>query len=250
MEKRRQALVDLINQLGEVSMAQLRGLFPTVSEVTLRKDLRALDEDNKIVRIHGGAKSIQDIIQNGSNFSMRSALHQEEKLIIAQKAAPLVHPGCSIYISAGSTCAEFARQLPDMASYVFTDGLAAAQAIPFCPERHVEVFGGWLNQNLMRVIGPSVVSSIEKLHFDYAILGAAGFHPDYGIPQTTSIVAATANAAIAHADKVIVLMDSSKVNFVHSPWNISLSAIDVIVSDGQLPQEIRTLIEKQGVTVL
>lgn len=250
MEKRRQALVDLVNQLGEVSMTQLRGLFPTVSEVTLRKDLRALDEENKIVRIHGGAKSIQDIIQNGSNFSMRSALHQEEKLAIAQKAAHLVRPGCSIYISAGSTCAELARLLPDMASYVFTDGLAAAQAIPFCTERHVEVFGGWLNQNLMRVIGPSVVSAIEKLHFDYAVLGAAGFHPDYGIPQTTSIVSTTANAAIAHADKVIILMDSSKINYVHSPWNIPFSAIDTIVTDAQFPPEMRQLLEQQGITVL
>lgn len=250
MEKRRQALVDLINQLGEVSMTQLRGLFPTVSEVTLRKDLRVLDEGNKIVRIHGGAKSIQDIIQNGSNFTMRTSLHQEEKFIIAQKAAPLVHPGCSIYISAGSTCAEFARQLPDMASYIFTDGLIVAREIPFCPERYVEVFGGRLNQNLMRVIGPSVVSSIEKLHFDYAVLGAAGFHPDYGIPQTTSIISAIANAAISRADKVIILMDSSKINYIHSPWNIPLQSVDVIVTDDHLPQQIRELMESQGVTVL
>ena len=79
MENRRQAIVDLVNQLGEVNIRDLKNLFPKVSEVTLRKDLRCLDEDKKLVRIHGGAKSIQDIAGYGSNFAMRKSLQQEEK---------------------------------------------------------------------------------------------------------------------------------------------------------------------------
>ncbi len=250
MKKRRQALVDLINHLGEVNMAQLHDMFPTVSEVTLRKDLRALDEERKIVRIHGGAKSIQDIIDNNCNFALQAALHVEEKYLIAQKAVKLLQPGCSVYISSGTSCLEFARQLPSMPSYIFTSGLAVAQEIPICPERHIEMFGGRVNQNLKRVIGASVVSAIESLHFDYAILGAAGFHPDYGIPQPTSSTCAIANAAMASADKVVILMDSSKINYVRSPWNMPLSNIDIIVSDGHLPDDIRSLMESQGVTVL
>ena len=83
MENRRQASVDLVNQLGEVNMRDLKNLFPKVSEVTLRKDLRCLDEAKKLVRIHGGAKSIQDIAGYGSNFAMRKSLQQEEKSLIA-----------------------------------------------------------------------------------------------------------------------------------------------------------------------
>lgn len=69
MEKRRQAIVDLVEQMGEVSIKDLRELFPTVSEVTLRKDLRSLDEEKKLVRVHGGAKSILDIAGIGTSFS-------------------------------------------------------------------------------------------------------------------------------------------------------------------------------------
>lgn len=250
MEKRRQALVDMINQLGEVSMTQLRGVFPDVSEVTLRKDLKFLDGEKKIVRIHGGAKSIQGILQDTSNFVMRSSLHREEKQQIARKAASLIQPGCALYISSGTTCMEFARQLPESASYVFTDGVVVAQEIPFCPGRHVEMLGGRLNSNLMRTLGTSVVNTISKLRFNYAILGAAGFHPDHGIPQTTPAVAATVQTAVSRSDKVVVLMDSSKVNYIHSPWVLPFEDIDYVVSDDNLPVEVRELLEKRGITVL
>ena len=57
MEKRRQAIRDIVNQLGEVNFTQLRELFPEVSDVTLRKDLKFLDETQQLIRVHGGAKS-------------------------------------------------------------------------------------------------------------------------------------------------------------------------------------------------
>ena len=56
METRRNAIVDLINENGTVSFSQLKDAFPNVSEMTLRTDLKLLDEARRILRIHGGAK--------------------------------------------------------------------------------------------------------------------------------------------------------------------------------------------------
>ena len=250
MDRRRQAIVDFVNQLGEVSMIQLKGIFPTVSEVTLRKDLRFLDEAKKLVRIHGGAKSIQDIAGYGNNFSMREMLHQEEKVLIAEKAAALVPSGASVYISSGTTCAEFARRLPHKPLYVFTDGIIVALNVPTCPEINVEVLGGSFNRNTMRLDGPSVISSLETLRFDYAFLGTPGFHPNYGFSCATPMIAVTYNKAIEHADKVVFLLDSSKINYIHTPRNIPLQAVDIVVSDGNLPMEIVSTMEQNGITVI
>ncbi|MCI9251791.1 MAG: DeoR/GlpR transcriptional regulator, partial [Lachnospiraceae bacterium] len=62
METRRNAIVDLINENGTVSFSQLKDAFPNVSEMTLRTDLKLLDEARRILRIHGGAKSVQVLI--------------------------------------------------------------------------------------------------------------------------------------------------------------------------------------------
>ena len=62
MEIRRNAIVELVNKYGTVSFSQIKEQFSNVSEMTLRTDLKALDEAKEIVRIHGGAKSVQLVI--------------------------------------------------------------------------------------------------------------------------------------------------------------------------------------------
>lgn len=250
MEKRRQAIVDLVNQFGAVSMNQLKNFFPTISEVTLRKDLRCLDEEKKLVRVHAGAKSIKDVAGYGSNFSMRESLHPEDKALIGEKAASLITSGASLYISSGTTCVEFAKRLPPKSLYVFTDGVMVAMAIPPHPGINTEVLGGTFNRNLMRLSGPTVISTLEELRFDYAFLGTPGLHPNYGFSCTTPMIAATSSKAIDHAEKTVMLLDSSKVNYIHTPRNIPFQAVDIVVSDSKLPADIIKVMEDNGITVL
>ena len=250
MEKRRQAIVDLVNQMGEVNMVQLKEMFPSVSEVTLRKDLRCLDEAKKLVRVHAGAKSIQDIAGYGNNFAMRELLNQEEKVIIGEKAAALIQENTSVFISSGTTCVEVAKRLPQKPLYLFTDGIMVALGVSPCPEIRVEVLGGDLNRNLMRLSGPTVMNTLEDLRFDYAMIGTPGFHPAYGFSCVNAMIAATMNKVIERAEKVVMLLDSSKVNYIHTPRNIPLQSVDIVVSDGKLPPEIMEVMQKSGITVL
>ena len=155
-----------------------------------------------------------------------------------------------MYITSGTTCAEFARRLPQKPLYVFTDGIVVALNVPPYSEINVEVLGGSFNRNLMRLGGPAVISALESLRFDYVFLGTPGFHPSYGFSCPTSMIAATISKAIEHADKVVFLLDSSKVNYIHTPRNIPLQAVDIVISDGKLPPEIVETMEQNGITVL
>ena len=72
METRRNAIVEMINENGTVSFAQLKEAFPHVSEMTLRTDLKLLDEARRILRIHGGARSVQVIIGTDDFLNRKS----------------------------------------------------------------------------------------------------------------------------------------------------------------------------------
>ena len=61
-QQRRDMMVSAINELGSISLGELKKRFPDVSEMTLRRDLEALDNDRRIIRIHGGAKSVDVVI--------------------------------------------------------------------------------------------------------------------------------------------------------------------------------------------
>lgn len=72
MERRREAIVRLVNEKGAISFAGLKEAFPQVSEMTLRTDLKALDGEKKLLRVHGGAKSVQAVIGTDGFLEGRS----------------------------------------------------------------------------------------------------------------------------------------------------------------------------------
>ncbi len=236
----------MVNQRGNVSLQQLKERFPTVSEVTLRKDLLYLDNAQQLIRVHGGAKQLP----YAPNFAFRSNIHQEEKVLIAKKAVRLIQPNSSIFIAAGTTCIELAKCLPAFPLCVFTDGLNTVRSIPLNPATNVEIFGGEVDLNVMRVSGLSVLERLEPLHFNTAFLGTPGFHPDYGFSYFSEMTAAIVTKVIEHSDKVVMLMDSSKANYTFVQRSIPLNAVDLIVTDDKLEPEVVTKIRNSGVEIL
>ena len=89
MEIRRNAIVELVNKYGTVSFSQIKEQFSNVSEMTLRTDLKALDEAKEIVRIHGGAKSVQLVIGTDDYLTRRAVRNIQAKQQIARKALQL-----------------------------------------------------------------------------------------------------------------------------------------------------------------
>lgn len=97
MEQRRNAIVELVNREGSLSFVQLKEAFPSVSEMTLRTDLKALDQARRVVRVHGGVKSVEVVVGTDDQFGRRTARNASEKQIIAEKAAALLRLGVTSY---------------------------------------------------------------------------------------------------------------------------------------------------------
>ena len=66
-QQRRHLIVQQVNELGEVSVEALNKQF-NISEVTIRKDLSALESSGLLLRRYGGAIALPKEIINGSIF--------------------------------------------------------------------------------------------------------------------------------------------------------------------------------------
>ena len=250
MEMRRDAIVQLVNEKGSVRFSQIKEAFPNVSEMTLRTDLKALDEEKKILRVHGGARSVQVIIGT-DGFLNRKAVHNiSEKQEIARKALTLLHPDTTIFLDSGSTTTAFARQIPDRSYLIYTTGLSCATELANLSKPTVMLPGGKLNRYSQSVFGYSVIRELERVNFDQAFLGVTGFHPSVGFSCGISDEALLKETAIRQSGQVIALMDSSKIDVKCSFSFCRLSDIDVVVSDGKLPEEFLDECRKFGVQVL
>ena len=250
MEMRRDAIVQLVNEKGSVRFSQIKEAFPNVSEMTLRTDLKALDEEKKILRVHGGARSVQVIIGTDGFLNRKSVHNISEKQEIARKALTLLHPDTTIFLDSGSTTTAFARQIPDRSYLIYTTGLSCATELANLSKPTVMLPGGKLNRYSQSVFGYSAIRELERVNFDQAFLGVTGFHPSVGFSCGISDEALLKETAIRQSGQVIALMDSSKIDVKCSFSFCRLSDIDVVVSDGKLPEEFLDECRKYGVQVL
>lgn len=145
MEQRRNQIVELVNAKAALALPSSRKLSPSVSEMTLRTDLKALDEARRVVRVHGGVKSVEQVVGTDDLLSRRSARNAEAKQIIAEKAAALLRPNTTLFLDSGSTATAVARCIPDQPMLIYTSGLSCAMELAKLEKPHVSLPGGSLN---------------------------------------------------------------------------------------------------------
>ncbi len=237
MELRRNAIVELINENGTVSFARIKNTFPNVSEMTLRTDLKLLDKAKKIVRIHGGAKSVEMIVGTDDYLSRRSVRNIPEKQRIAVKALSVVREDTTIFLDSGSTTTLMARQFPDQSNLIYTTGLSCATELCSLSKATVMLPGGTLNRYSQSVCGISAIKELERVNFSQTFLGVTGFGFDTGFTCGSSEEAILKQTAIEQSEETIVLMDSSKVGTKSTFRICGLDRVDAVVSDGNLPEE-------------
>lgn len=250
MEMRRNAIIELINTHGTVRFSQIKKAFPHVSEMTLRTDLKALDEAKQIVRIHGGAKSVQVVVGTDDFLNKRSIRNINEKQIIAEKALSLLRPDTTIFLDSGSTTTILARLFPDQSNLIYTSGLSCAIELANLTRPAVMLPGGKLNRYSQSVYGYSAVKELERVNFDQVFLGVTNYSFSTGFTCGNNDESFLKSTAMHQSEQVIVLMDSSKIG-VKSPFKIcDLSDVDILVSDGKLPKDFLEECQRNHVIVL
>ena len=237
MDERRDKIVDLVNAEGSLGFAQLKRAFPEVSEMTLRTDLKALDEARRIVRVHGGAKSISFTVGSDDLFARRMQRNPAAKHLIAQKAARLVVPGTVIFIDSGSTTTALAAALPDVRLLVFTNSITVVNELARFENISTMLVGGQVNRDSMCTSGGTAIEAVSALSFDRLFLGVTGYERGRGFTCGLDDQAVLKRTLIARSDETVALMDSGKEGR-HSTFPIcTLGQVDTIVSDGGLSAE-------------
>ena len=249
MEQRRNQIVELVNRKGSISFAQLKEAFPSVSEMTLRTDLKALDEARRVVRVHGGAKSVEQVVGT-DELSRRSARNAEAKQIIAEKALALLRPNSSLFLDSGSTTTAVARCIPDQPMLIYTSGLSCAMELARLEKPHVSLPGGSLNRFSLSVCGAQSIQTLEGINFDLMLLGVTSYSPETGFTCGVEDEARLKQTVLRRAEQKVVLMDSSKIGLKSTFHICDLPEVDIIISDGKLPAAFLQACRNAGVTVL
>lgn len=245
MNKRKVQILQLINEHQFLSVTNLSECMG-VSEVTIRKDLQALDQAGLIIRKHGGASAL---LQGVEPFATRQSIERDEKYWLAKCATDRTTGAESLLIDAGTTPLRVAELLKERKLTVVTNSLPVACELVDSPGT-VHMTGGMIFGENMCLVGPEAEEYISKIRVDCLILGASGVKLDQGPMTSSSLEANVKRKMIEAAEEVILVMDHSKLTEGGLITFASFQDIDVLITSVKAPPAAVEQIRSHGVEVL
>lgn len=220
----------------------------SLSEDTIRRDLRELASEGLLQRVHGGALPASPAL---ADFAGRQQIASEGKVAIGRAAAGLVRPGQIIFVDGGTTAVQFARHLPlDLKATVVTHSPNVAVELVEHRDVEVELIGGRLFKHSIVAVGAAAIEAISRVRADTYFMGVTGVHLEAGLTTGDPEEAAVKRSLSRHAAETVVLASKEKLGAV-SPFVVGpLSDAGTLVVEDSAPHELVDAYRRTGVTVL
>jgi DeoR/GlpR family transcriptional regulator of sugar metabolism len=226
-EHRKRLLLDHLQNNGRI-IAKEMSVQLKLSEDTIRRDLRELAADGKLLRVHGGALPFSPTVKP---LSVRTLMASDEKQKLGRAAANLVHSGQTIFIDGGTTNLELAKALhPNLCGTVVTHSPTIAAAFEVHANISVIIIGGVLFRHSMVALGAAALESINNMHFDTCFIGANGLHISEGLTTGHYEEALFKRAVIARSAEVYSLITQDKLGTAAAQCICKPMALPRIVS--------------------
>ncbi len=228
-------ILEIVRQDGPVSLQALSEAVGS-SVVTVRRDLRALEEQGLLSRRRGGAALPPTALRLPGPPPEELAPLSREKIAIAALAAKLVDDGDAVILGAGTTTRELARQLTGRRELtVVTNSLLVGEALAESPGIEVVMTGGSLRGSTLALVGSSAEKSLDGLRVRLAFLSGDGLTLERGL-STNAMLSAGVDGAIANAARdVVVLADRRKIGVEAMFQTVPAAQITHLVTD-RLPE--------------
>ena len=246
--ERHQLILKKLQENGHVNVQELSAQMK-VSEVTIRKDLKLLEDKNLLYRTHGGGSKANPYT-NDKPVSEKEALNADEKRNIAKVAAKMVGDNDSIIIASGTTMLALARSLnPEKHLTVITSALNVALELSSHPHIDVLQLGGQIRQNSSSVMGPYAEQILADVSCSILFLGVDGIDLEMGLTTTSLMEARLNQRMIGAAQTTVVLADSSKFGRRGLGKICTVDQIEHIITDDGISASVVKILEDKGVKV-
>lgn len=246
--ERHKYILEKLSKAGIVHVADLSKELD-VTVVTVRKDLKLLEDKGLLYRSHGSA-TLNSPYVNDRPVQEKKLERVEEKMKIAQAAIQLVVEDEAIIIGSGTTVVSFAQMLPkNQKLTVLTAAMNVTLALIDSPDVEIVQLGGVVRKSSSSVVGNYAEEMMRNFACSKLFLSVDGISLDFGL-TTSHLMEAHLNAQmIKSVQKTIVLADSSKFGKKGFGKICNLDDIDVVITDAGIQEMYREKLEEMGIEV-
>lgn len=246
---RHQHILHQLEKQGSVTVNDLCQEL-SVSTVTIRKDLKLLEEKNLLYRTHGGATASNPYIADRP-VNEKLLMQATEKQVIGHYAATLIERNDCILIASGTTVQYLAKNIVSQGNLtVVTAALNVAAELTRHNEIEIIQLGGIVRKTSTSVTGAYAESILKDFSFTRLFLGVDGIDLDFGLTTSNMMEAQLNRQMILAAQKTIVLADSSKFGKRGFGKICDFDEIDQIITDSKVSPHIVDMLTQKGVQVI
>lgn len=231
---RQEQMKQYIESQNVVTIRSLREMFPDVSLMTIHRDLDALESRGVIVKFRGGARSVR--YSSDPEFNVRMRDNNMGKIQIARKALELIQPHTAIFLDASTTNLALAKILPDIHLNIITTGPSIALELCRLHNPVVTVCCGTMNRKNLALSGQNTLEMLGRINIDMAFIGVSGLSVDAGFTCGTESDMLVKRKMIQKARTSVVMCSKEKLSCLMPYTFASLSEVDYMITDGDLPQ--------------
>ena len=252
--RRRDEIENYIRIHKSATVSELCDIFH-VSDMTIRRDLIQLENENKVVRFHGGATSFKD--SNEGQLDIRAGLSCDEKEEIAILAREYLsayfkeeHPRI-IFLGSGSTVHKSSELLTLPEDVIaLTDNLPVATQLSKNPDNSVIMLGGQILPPSYNVVGYTAEEMIKSFSIDCAIIGTGAIDENGVLYMHNMLECSSMRSILERAKRIILLADHTKFGKTNAISLIQADEKFTIISDSGMSEKTIANLEKNHITVI
>jgi len=204
-EERQETILNEVELHNRILLTDIAETL-NVSIDTVRRDVKELDAEQKLRKVHGGAISLGFTTRSTKNVNVYAV---EEKVKIAKKALSLLKEGSVIFVDGGTTCLELAQLIKVTVIFI----------------------GGQISKDSQISIGANAIHNLSEIKVDYSFIGTGYVDSQYGLTEFDWDIVQLKKAVIKAAKKTVLLCISEKLNSQHRYKTCEINAINTMITE-------------------
>ena len=240
-------------RMGEISVEHMAAQL-NVSPSTIRRDLRDLEKQGLLRRIHGGAVSVEPALyepfRHVSSFGEQEQQFTAEKRQIGLAAAEMIADGEIVSIGAGTTTTQIARSLRHRKNItIVTNAVNIAMELSHRGDLKIFMSGGFLSAEWFALVGPAAIQSVSEVFVDKIFVGVDGIHPEHGLTSNYPDQAAIHRQMMKQARYRVVVADHRKLGVTGTSLIWPAHQIDLLITDKGASKAVLSPFINKGIKV-
>lgn len=233
--ERQAKILDILLKNDVYTIEQFLNVFPKVSVSTIRRDLKFLEAENRIIMFHGGdvmlkRSSYEDV------FATKKMHNIDNKIRLAKYAASMIKNGDVVYLDSSTTIME-------MIPFINKEVTIVTNYVNFTPfqdfDYNVIKIGGTITKTSLACFDSLAKEMIKTMNFDIAFVGCGGIDKVHGITYPTVEQAIYERQLKRQSLRYVVIADESKFYNVFAGKAFDMDECEIYTDE--LPKEIRKI---------